>query len=500
MFFVAGGERHEVVLTKLEASLSIDPAKLLAALRGVRAMAARLGSSLRLVQLKPADPRRAAMAKVAGASRPRRPSAAGGFQALGAMTLATSTAIVEGARRADLAAARNFGASVLNEGYDGKALLGVDSVDRMFRLVHLLEEREVGAVAPNFLRRTMRRRLSAPLAPWAHAKIGVADAWAITQGSPEIRVAVLDEGVDTSHPALKPAVVAERDFIGDHGDSAMPDGDDAHGTSCAGIIASRDAAVPGIAPKCSLMAARIALSDGNGGWVFDDYATADAIDWAWRQGAAVLSNSWGGGAPSDAISRALGRARTQGRGGDGAVVAIAAGNDGGAIQFPGNLPGYVTVGASTPADERKTKRSSDGESWWASCYGPTLALLAPGVFISTTDIAGPRGYADGDFTATFNGTSAATPHVAACAALMLSANAHLTASDVRRLLQETAARLDGQTDWTPRLGWGRLDAGRAVAAAKLGVAARSPLAPSSKPTRRTARKSGMLPGKKASRR
>ncbi len=97
--------------------------------------------------------------------------------------------------------------------------------------------------------------------------------------------------------------------------------------------------------------------------MFDDFATADAIDWSWRNEAAVLSNSWGGGAPSDAISRAFGRARTQGRGGKGSVVCIAAGNDQMLIDFPGNLPGYVTVGASNPKDERKTLTSSDGEDW-----------------------------------------------------------------------------------------------------------------------------------------
>ncbi|MEO8000023.1 MAG: S8 family serine peptidase, partial [Gemmatimonadaceae bacterium] len=220
------------------------------------------------------------------------------------------------------------------------------------------------------------------------------------------------------------------------------------------------------APKCSLIAARIAMDDGSGSWVFDDYATADAIDWCWRNDAAVLSNSWGGGAPSDAISRAFGRARTQGRGGKGAVVCIAAGNDQIPIDYPGQLTGYVTVGASNQKDERKTRTSSDGENWWGSNYGPTLWMLAPGVSIHTTDIAGPSGYEPGNFTATFNGTSSATPHVAGAAALMLSANPNLSASAVRELLSRTAKMLKGQKGWTRELGYGRLDVGAAVAAAK----------------------------------
>lgn len=385
----------------------------------------------------------------------------------GALTLATETVIAEGLRQADLAAAKNYGAIVVDEGLDGKMLLRVDSVEQAFGLVDMLLKREVGSATPNFIRRIVPVQRSAPSAAWSHAKMRVADAWKVTRGDADIRVAVLDEGVDTTHPALKAALVAERDFIGTNGASAMPDGNDAHGTACSGIVLSRDKKFPGIAPLCSLIAVRIAMDDGSGNWIFDDFATADAIDWSWRQDAAVVSNSWGGGAPSDAISRALARARTQGRNGRGAVVAIAAGNDQSPIDFPGDLPGYVTVGASTPKDERKTRTSSDGETWWGSNFGATMHLLAPGVFIWTTDIVGPAGYEPDDFTKTFNGTSSATPAVAGAAALMLSANPALSASSVRNLLSKTAVKLKGQKTWTPELGWGRLDVAAAVAAAKV---------------------------------
>lgn len=382
-------------------------------------------------------------------------------------TLLTQTVIAEGLRQADFAAAKAFGATVIEEGLDGKVLLRVESTEQVFSLVELLTQREVGSATPNFVRRIAPINKSAPTGAWSHSKIGAAAAWAITRGSADVKVAVLDEGVDTAHPSLKPAVVAEKDFIGSNGNSAMPAGNDAHGTACAGIVLSRDTTFPGIAPNCSLIAARIAMDDGSGHWIFDDFATADAIDWCWRQGAAVLSNSWGGGAPSDAISRAFARARTQGRDGLGAVVAIAAGNSQIPIDFPGNLPGYVTVGASNPADERKTKTSSDRENWWGSNFGATMHLLAPGVFIWTTDISGPAGYDAGDFTKTFNGTSSATPAVAGAAALMISANPALSAASIRNLLGTTAKKIQGQTTWTPELGWGRLDVGSAVAAAKV---------------------------------
>ncbi len=406
-------------------------------------------------------------------------------------TLATQTVIAEGLRQADFAAAKAFGATVIEEGLDGKVLLRVESIERVFELVELLTKREVGSVTPNFVRRVSLINKSAPAKAWSHEKIGVAAAWAITRGSADVRVAVLDEGVDTAHPALKPAVVAEKDFIGSNGNSAMPAGNDAHGTACAGIVLSRDKTYPGIAPNCSLIAARIAMDDGSGHWVFDDFATSDAIDWCWRQGAAVLSNSWGGGAPSDAISRAFARARTQGRDGLGAVVAIAAGNFQEPIDFPGNLPGYVTVGASNPADERKTRTSSDGENWWGSNYGPTMQVLAPGVFIWTTDISGPAGYEAGDFTKTFNGTSSATPAVAGAAALMISANPAVSATSIRNLLGNTAKKIQGQTTWTPELGWGRLDVGSAVAAAKVAGAP-----PAVKPPKKQAKKKAKKTAKK----
>jgi len=434
--------------------VAFDPTSFITSLRRSEKMRSRIPSD---------DPRQLAVVHVASTSRraaTMRP------QYAGALTIVTPSVIVEGAHTADIKAARAAGARIIDEGFDGKALLGVDSIADVTRICTLLAKRHVGSVTPNFLRRFGHTPRSAPARAWAHAKIRLSAAWKITKGSAAIRVAVLDEGVDTSHPALKAAVVAQRDFIGDKGNSAKPDGNDAHGTACAGIILARGVKAPGIAPRCSLIAARIAMDDGSGNWVFDDYATADAIDWCWRNDAAVLSNSWGGGAPSDAISRAFGRARTQGRGGRGAVVCIAAGNDQIPIDFPGNLNGYVTVGASNPHDERKTKSSSDGENWWGSNQGATMWLLAPGVFIHTTDISGPSGYATDGYTNTFNGTSSATPHVAGAAALMLSANPNLTASDVRILLSSTAKPIMRQSGWTKELGHGRLDVGAAVAGAK----------------------------------
>jgi subtilisin family serine protease len=282
-------------------------------------------------------------------------------------------------------------------------------------------------------------------------------AWTITRGRPDVRVAVLDEGVDTAHPALKAAVVAEKDFVAGNG-HARPDGNDAHGTACAGIIVSRSTVYPGIAPECSLVAARIAKGDGKKNWVFDDFSTADAIDWAWDEGNAdVLSNSWGGGPPVDVITRAIDRARTRGRKGKGAVVLFAAGNHNGPVGFPGTLEQVITVGASNQWDERKSPTSKDGEKWWGSNYGKPLDLLAPGVRIATTDIHGAAGYTGDDFTLTFNGTSAATPHVAAAAALILGLMPGLNEKQVSAIINESTDRLTQTGAWDKFVGFGRLN-------------------------------------------
>ena len=489
--YVALGVRHELTLQPLQQMANSEALAMTAGAAGARMMARPRAKSdaagivesikgSKILSSRVNDVANLTVVQGTVAARPNfgaRRAAATPISTRSVLTVATETVIAEGLRQADFAAAREYGAKVIAEALDGKVLLQVDSVQRVFGLVNLLLKREVGSATPNFIRRFTSLKLSPPATAWSHQRIGVAAAWAVTKGSPDIRVAVLDEGVDTKHPSLKPAVVAERDFIGNNGNSAMPSGDDAHGTACAGIVLSRDKDFPGIAPGCSLIAARIAMGDGNDGWIIEDFSTADAIDWCWREGAAVLSNSWGGGAPSDAISRAFARARTQGRGGLGSVVCIAAGNAQEPIDFPGDLPGYVTVGASNPKDERKTKTSSDGENWWGSNFGPTMHVLAPGVFIWTTDISGSVGYEIGDFTKTFNGTSSATPAVAGAAALMLSANPALSAASVRTLLQTTAKKIQKQKTWTPELGWGRIDAGKAVQSAKVAGAPVQPTAP-----------------------
>jgi thermitase len=390
--------------------------------------------------------------------------------------LLTHTLIVENPRKPDLAWLRSkFGLAVVREAGQGRLLLaapdgGDKGIETVFEAARAFHARSPDrACHPNFVR-ILRHPLAPPDAPsdaWnlnndgtvgqAGADVHANAAWTISRGDPAIRVAVLDEGVDNRHPALKKAIVAQKDFSQNHS-SARPSPNDTHGTKCAGVIASRSQIHQGLAPEVSLVAVRIARGDGANGWIFDDFQTANAIDWSWNEGKAdVLSNSWGGGPPVDAITNAFERARTKGRQGKGCVIAIASGNDDGRVSFPATLPNVLCVGASNQWDERKSKKSKDGENWWGSNYGSELDLVAPGVKIWTTTISS-RPAEPEPYVPDFNGTSSATPHVAAVAALILSVAPKLTERRVREILLAGADPLTKNGKPDKYTGHGRLNA------------------------------------------
>ena len=163
---------------------------------------------------------------------------------------------------------------------------------------------------------------------------------------------------------------------------------------------------------------------------------------------------------------AIERARTKGRDGKGAVVVLASGNDNGPINFPGSINEVITVGASNQWDERKSPTSRDGENWWGSNFGKPLDLLAPGVQIVTTDIHGSAGYSSGDFTFNFNGTSAAAPHVAAAAALIVSLLPRLNEERIRAIINQSTDPWTKVGGWNRFVGFGRLNLFSAVRLAR----------------------------------
>ena len=177
---------------------------------------------------------------------------------------------------------------------------------------------------------------------------------------------MLDEGVQTTHPDLAASVVGQYDGTDD--DSFQePNPWDGHGTSCAGLAAAIGNAVgvKGVGAGCSILAVRIAYSRApQSDWITTNEIIARSMDWSWQnRGIGAGRNSWGGGAPSNAIVAAFERARTRGREGKGCVVVIAAGNSSSTVQFPANIANVLAVSASNEFDEFfKSRTSRDGET------------------------------------------------------------------------------------------------------------------------------------------
>ena len=302
-------------------------------------------------------------------------------------------------------------------------------------------------------------------------------AWALSTGSGAL-VAIIDTGVDLTHPDL--SVISGWDYI-DSDDDSTPDpsySGGPHGTGVAGLAAAvggNGVGVAGVAYDADIYAIRFVGGEVSFADLYD--AFVEAVD----AGAWVLSNSWGYGddCPSfptyGAIEDALEYAETQGRGGLGTAVVFSAGNSGCDVSGDG-LQKYstvISVAAINGNDERESYSS----------YGDPVDISAPSGGLVTTDLVGSAGYgewgSDPDYYGYFSGTSASAPLVSGVLALMFSANLRLEVDQARQILCETAVRIEigeagyDEQGWSPYFGCGRIDAGAAV----LAVANEAPLAP-----------------------
>ena len=366
------------------------------------------------------------------------------------------------------------------------------STEELFSIVDKLQQdKRVAFAEPNFIRELKPcTNDSFFTSQWAiknqgywggtmGADMKVEPAWDIATGN-GIKVAIIDEGVDLTHPDLQANLLTGFDATGNSSNGA-PSGNDAHGTACAGIvaaIANNTIGIAGVAHNCRVIPVRIAYSNGfpfgdaRRKWITADTWIANGINWSWQNGADVLSNSWGGGSYSSTIATAVTNAVTNGRSGKGCVVLFASGNANGAVSFPATLANVIAVGASSMCDERKSPISCDGELWGGN-YGSGLDVMAPGVNIYTTDIHGSAGYNSGDYRANFNGTSSACPNAAGVIALVLSANPNLTGQQARDILETTCDKVGGYTyassvagqpngTWSNDAGYGRINAATAL--------------------------------------
>jgi subtilisin family serine protease len=270
---------------------------------------------------------------------------------------------------------------------------------------------------------------------WHLTKIGAPTAWSSTTGGAGIIVAILDGGVDGSHPDLAPNMVAGWNTYDNTSDTSDPGG---HGTKVAGsaVAASNNGiGVAGVAWGCKIMPVRIA--DSTGATTYS--VMAAGLNWAANHGARVANISY---TASDSSTVASAAKYFQSKGG---VVAMSSGNSS-TFDSAADNPYILTVGATDNYDALAPFSST----------GNNVDLTAPGVLIRTTARGG--GYQS------VAGTSFSSPVVAGVAALVISANPTLTGSQVQEILKKSADDL-GPTGWDASYGWGRVNAARAVAMA-----------------------------------
>ncbi len=275
--------------------------------------------------------------------------------------------------------------------------------------------------------------------PYLNA-VAAPTAWDIHRGDAGVRVAVVDSGVDVSHPDLDGRIAAVYNAV-----DASTDVTDAvgHGTFVAGVAAATGdnrIGIAGASMGASVLAVKVADANGE---IWAD-AEAAGILWAADHGADVVNLSLGSDTPdqleSDAVSYAVRK---------GVLVVASAGNDGTSTpSYPAAYPQVVAVGATNAAGQRAT----------FSQYGSWVTVAAPGTAItSTTPTAGSSffvaGYDHGD------GTSFSAPLVAAEAALLKSLRPGVSATDIRTAIVRSAHGYAGLG-----LGTGQVDFNGAYAA------------------------------------
>lgn len=275
---------------------------------------------------------------------------------------------------------------------------------------------------------------------WHLAKVQAPAAWDVTPGATNIVVAVLDSGVQFSHPDLSGRVLAGYDFINDDAD---PSDDYGHGTAVAGVIAAagnNNVGGAGVAFGCLMLPIKVCGADGTAPYS----AIADGIRFAVDHGARIINISLVGDQTSATLQDAVNYAWER-----NAVIVAAAGNTGDpTAQYPAACQNAVAVSASA---------LNDGLCTFSS-YGPNITVAAPGESLWTTQMR-----TNAPFGA-WSGTSLAAPVAAGVVALAASANSSLSNTQLVSILTQSADDV-GSPGNDSFFGAGRVNAVRAVQAA-----------------------------------
>jgi subtilisin family serine protease len=312
------------------------------------------------------------------------------------------------------------------------------SVPSVIRLLQV--ERSVLAVQPNYLYQLQDQLAAREQAPapategdpgqYALAKLRLPQAHALAKGE-KVLVAVIDSGIDVTHPELSGMIEESFDALGT-GEKAH-----SHGTGVAGAIVAH-ARLLGVAPQARILAVR-AFGAKDDSAEATSYSVNKGIDWAMSRGARIINMSFAG--PRDpSVEQRLAQARRQ-----GLVLIAAAGNDGPKSDplFPAAYGNVIAVTA-TDADDQLFSGANQGRH---------IAVAAPGV-----DILLPA--PDGGYQVT-TGTSFAAAEVSGIVALMLERKRDLGHDGVRKVLSATAHDL-GPKGFDTQFGAGLVDAYEAL--------------------------------------
>ena len=290
---------------------------------------------------------------------------------------------------------------------------------------------------------------------WYLDQIYAYDAWNITTGSPSVKVAILDSGVDSCHYDLHYG-------LDNYTHLDIPNGYNYpnntnystplyyHGTMVAGILGAKTNNARGIAGLSggNLFAGITLIPFNVGTYEPNTSYVINAIYKAIEEGAKIINMSFSF-AYNQGVASAINAAYS-----DGITLFCATGNESSSsILFPASHQYTIAVGATNQSNQKAN----------FSNYGNGIDLVAPGVDIISTSLNNNY-YTD-------SGTSFATPQVAGVAALMLSVNPNLTPTQIRTSLRNTCTKLSGYSysnGWNNEVGYGLVNAYAAVCSALSG--------------------------------
>lgn len=272
------------------------------------------------------------------------------------------------------------------------------------------------------------------------------EAWAAGFTGAGVKVAVVDTGIDATHPDLAGKVIAARDFIGD-GDQDFV----GHGTHVAATIASGDSRYRGVAHGAQLIAAKVC-----GVFGCPESAILEGMQWAVEQGARVVNMSLGGPDTPDVDPLEAAVQDLTAR--YGALFVISAGNSGReeTVSSPGSADAALTVGAVDKRDGL-APFSSRGPRRGDAALKPDVT--APGVDIVAAYSKDAEGGSPGS-RASLSGTSMAAPHVSGAAAILVQQHPTWSPAQVKAALMGSAVSTPDIAVFAQ--GAGRIDVSRAV--------------------------------------